>query len=770
MVTGDTSRRTRRRRAPRTPWVGVNHPHHKWIVLSNTTLGTLVATINASIVLISLPAIFNGIHLDPLQPGNVSYLLWMLMGYMLITAVLVVTLGRLGDICGRVRIYNAGFVIFTATSVVLSLDPLRGGAGALWLIGWRVAQAIGGSMLLANSAAIITDAFPARQRGMALGVNMVSGIAGSFIGLILGGLLAEWDWRTIFWVNVPIGLVGTVWAYRSLHETGMRKPARIDWWGNITFAVGLTSLLAAITYGIQPYGGHTMGWTNPLVLAGLIGGIATLTVFCLIEARLPEPMFPLRLFRNAAFAGGNAAALLGSIARGGMQFMLIIWLQGIWLPLHGYDYANTPLWAGIYLIPLTAGFLVSGPVAGHLSDRFGARVFAAAGFGVMAVSFAGLLVLPTDFGYPLFALLVFLNGLGGGLFAAPNTSIVMSSVPPEARGTASGMRAAFQNAGMVLSIGVFFSLMVAGLAGSLPHTLTSGLTSQGVPAGAAHTIATLPPVGTLFAAFLGYNPIQQLLGPNVLAQLPAANARTLTGREFFPHLISGPFHSGLFVVFSLAIVMSLVGAAASLVRGRTKRDVTTVPAQVTSAVDTTDGRAAPAALDAPDREVRGFVRDAEGAALSYATLTLTDLNGRQVSRGATQSDGSYAVAVPRSGSYMLIAADDGHRPQVVTVAVDDRPISYDLTLAESGRLAGVVRGAAGGGPVAGATVVVKDAHDEVVALATTSSDGTFVLHDLVAGPFTLAVSANGSGPVAVPVEVAAQDTTHCEVELRGSTP
>ncbi|HEY3483116.1 MAG TPA: MFS transporter [Streptomyces sp.] len=556
------------RRAPR---FAADHPHYKWVALSNTTLGTLIATINSSIVLISLPAIFNGIRLDPLQPGNVSYLLWMLMGYMLVTAVLVVTLGRLGDIFGRVRIYNAGFLIFTVTSVILSVDPLHGGGGALWLIGWRVAQAVGGSMLMANSAAIITDAFPASQRGMALGVNMVAGIAGSFVGLVLGGLLAEWNWRSIFWVNVPIGLIGTVWAYRSLHETGVRRPAKMDWWGNVTFAVGLTALLAGITYGIQPYGGHTMGWTNPWVLAGLLGGAATLGVFCLVESRVAEPMFPLALFRNPVFAGGNAATLLGSIARGGLQFMLIIWLQGIWLPLHGYDYADTPLWAGIYLIPLTIGFLAAGPVAGALSDRYGARLFAAAGFVVMAASFGGLLLLPTDFGYPLFAFLVFLNGLGGGLFAAPNTSIIMASVPPESRGAASGMRATFQNAGMVLSIGVFFSLMVAGLAGSLPGTLSTGLTAQGVPAANAHAIAGLPPVGTLFAAFLGYNPIQQLLGPHLLGQLPASNAHTLTGREFFPHLISGPFHDGLVVVFALAIVMSLVAAGASLIRGRAAR-------------------------------------------------------------------------------------------------------------------------------------------------------------------------------------------------------
>jgi MFS family permease len=547
---------------------GPDHPHYKWVALSNTTLGMLIATINSSIVLISLPAIFNGIKLDPLQPSNVSYLLWMLMGYMLVTAVFVVALGRLGDMFGRVKIYNSGFLVFTVCSIALSLDPFHGAMGAMWLIGWRVFQAIGGAMLMANSAAIITDAFPAAQRGMALGINIVAAIAGSFIGLVLGGALSEWNWRTVFWVNVPIGLIGTVWAYKSLHDTGIRQKARIDWWGNLTFAAGLTSLLAGITYGIQPYGGHTQGWTNPWVDAGLIGGVVLIVLFCVIEAKISDPMLPMTLFKNRDFSTGNLANLLGAVARGGLQFMLIIWLQGIWLPLHGYDYKDTPLWAGIYMIPLTLGFLVAGPIAGHLSDKFGPRVFAAGGLLAMAASFAGLLLIPTNFSYWVFALLIFLNGIGGGLFSAPNTSLIMSSVPTRMRGAASGARATFMNAGMVLSLGIFFSLMVAGLSSSLPHTLSSGLTAQGVPAQTATQISHLPPVATLFAAFLGYNPMQQLLGPSTLHALPASNAQTLTGREFFPHLISGPFHDGLMVVFWLAIAMAVIGAVASALPGK----------------------------------------------------------------------------------------------------------------------------------------------------------------------------------------------------------
>src|SRR6478609_6298228 len=461
------------------------HPHYKWVALSNTTLGVLMATVNASIVIISLPAIFDGIKLDPLAAGNVSYLLWTLMGFLVVTAVLVVTLGRLGDMYGRVRIYNAGFVVFTVGSIALALDPLHAGGGAMWLILWRLVQGVGAAMLFANSTAILTDAFPVERRGMALGINQVAAIAGSFIGLILGGLLSEWHWRAVFFVSVPIGIVGTVWSYVSLRELSTRQRQRIDWWGNVLFAVGLTALLAAITYGIQPYGGHTMGWTNPWVLAGLIGGIALLVVFCVVETKVAQPMFAMSLFRIRAFWAGNLAGLLASVARGGLQFMLIIRLQGIWLPLHGYDFEQTPLWAGIYLLPLTIAFLVAGPLSGALSDRFGARAFATGGLLMVAASFLGLMLLPVDFDYWAFAGLLVLNGVGSGLFSAPNTTAIMNSVPSHQRGAASGMRGTFFNAGSSLSIGIFFSLMIAGLAASLPGTLFDGLTAHHVPSGVA---------------------------------------------------------------------------------------------------------------------------------------------------------------------------------------------------------------------------------------------------------------------------------------------
>ena len=541
---------------------------YRWVALANTTAAVFMSVLDGSIVIIAMPAIFRGIHLDPLAPGNIAYLLWMIMGYRLVQAVLVVTVGRLGDMFGRVRIYNSGFAVFTLASVLLSFDPFTGGRGALWLIGWRVLQAFGGSMLQANSAAILTDAFPPERRGFALGINQVAGLSGMFIGLVAGGLLASVDWRAVFWVNVPVGVFGTVWAHRRLRETSRQGGGRIDWWGNITFAVGLGAILTAVTYGIQPYGGHTMGWTSPLVVGLLAGGVAVLAGFVVIETKIAAPMIELGLFRIRAFTAGNLAGFAVSVARGGLQFMLIIWLQGIWLPLHGYSYADTPLWAGIFLLPMTAGFLVAGPVAGTLSDRFGPRGMATAGMVVFGGSLIGLLVLPVSFSYGAFALLIAANGVGSGMFASPNTSSIMSSVPARQRGVASGMRATFQNSGTALSIGAFFSLMISGLAGSLPTTLTSGLQQQGVPHGVAQHLGSLPPVSSLFAAVLGANPLQHLLAANgVLSALPAAARRTLTGKEFFPHLISGPFHDGLTVVFAVSAGLAALAALASLLRG-----------------------------------------------------------------------------------------------------------------------------------------------------------------------------------------------------------
>jgi MFS family permease len=476
------------------------------------------------------------------------------MGYMVVSAVLVVTAGRLGDMYGRTRVYNIGFAIFTVAGIGLSLVWSQGSAGAIELIVLRMVQAVGGAMVMASGAAILTDAFPADQRGLALGINQISGMAGSFLGIVVGGILAAINWRWVFIINVPIGLIGTVWGFWQLREIGVRQRARIDWIGNITFAAGLSMVLIGVTNGLQPYGGSSMGWGNPFVLGMVGGGLVILALFAYWETRTPDPMFHLDLFKIRAFTLGNVA------------FMLVIWLQGIWLPLHGYDYTQTPLWAGIYMLPLTVGFLVAGPISGILSDRYGARPFATGGMLLSAVSFAALLFIPADFSYPVFASIIFLNGVSMGLFASPNTAAIMNAVPARHRGVASGIRVTFMNVGLPLSIGLFFTLMIVGLNATVPTALFSGLTANGVPSALAHRLAGLPPISYLFASFLGYNPLGALLGP-ALAQLPAADAARLTSRTFFPSLISGPFQHGLVLVLGFSIAASLVAALASALRG-----------------------------------------------------------------------------------------------------------------------------------------------------------------------------------------------------------
>ncbi|MDS1114365.1 MFS transporter [Gordonia westfalica] len=538
-------------------------PHYKWIALSNTTLGMLIATINSSIVLIALPDIFRGIHLNPLEPQNTSYLLWMMMGFLVVTAVLVVSFGRLGDMFGRARMYNLGFLIFTISSIFLAVTWFDGSSAAIWLIFWRVIQGIGGAFLMANSSAILTDAFPTEQRGLALGINGVAAISGSFLGLLVGGVLAPINWHLIFLVSVPFGVLGTIWAYLKLEDTGVRKHAAMDWWGNVTFAVGLVAVLVGITYGIQPYGDSAMGWTSPMVLSCLIGGTLVLAAFVVIETRVAEPLFNLHLFANRSFTFGNIANLMASIGRGGLQFILIIWLQGIWLPQHGYTFEKTPLWAAIYMVPMTVGFLLIAPISGALSDRMGTKWFTTTGMVITAGTFAALVALPVDFSYPAFAIILLLNGIGMGLFSSPNRAEVMNSLPVDARGSGSGMMTTFQNAAMVLSIGLFFSLMISGLATHLPDTMQSGLVANGVPDADAAQIAQLPAVAVLFAAFLGYNPIEMLLGDQ-LNGIPDASRETLTGLDFFPHLISSPFADGLSAAFTFAIVCCVIGAVASL--------------------------------------------------------------------------------------------------------------------------------------------------------------------------------------------------------------
>jgi MFS family permease len=543
--------------------------HYKWIALSNTTLGILMVTINQSILLISLPALFRGIDLNPLVPSNTSYFLWIFLGFMLVTSVLVVSLGRVGDIYGRVRMYNLGFAVFTFFAILLSVTWLTGPAGALWIIIMRIGQGVGGAFLFANSTAILTDAFPEDERGKALGINGIAAVSGSFLGLILGGVLAPIEWRLVFLVSVPFGLFGTIWAYLMLRDNGVRVPAKIDWIGNTLFAIGLVSLLTGIVYSLLPYGGHPTGWTNPRVLTAIFGGIALLVVFGFVETKVAQPMFRLGLFKIRAFTAGNIAGMLGAMGRGGLQLMLIIWLQGIWLPLHGKSFAETPLWAGVAMIPLTIGFLLVGPLAGWLSDRWGARVLATLGLLVSMITFLLFDLLPINFNYAEFAVLIFLFAVGMGLFFAPNQAAVMNSLPPDQRGAGAGMLNTFQNSATVLSMGLFFTIVTLGLAARLPSHLFRGLVAAGVNPGASHLVAGEPPIGSLFSAFLGYNPIKELLGPTgALQQLPAHQAAYITSRSFFPNLISEPFAGGLHLAFTFAAFVTFIAAVASALRGK----------------------------------------------------------------------------------------------------------------------------------------------------------------------------------------------------------
>ncbi|MFQ6271857.1 MFS transporter [Kutzneria viridogrisea] len=711
----------------------------------------LMATINSSIVLIALPDIFKGIGINPLAPDNTSYLLWMMMGFLVVTAVLVVSFGRLGDMYGRVRMYNMGFAIFALSSVLLSITWFDGPPAALWLIGWRVVQGVGGAMLMANSSAILTDAFPVNQRGTALGINAVAAIAGSFLGLILGGVLAPVDWHLVFIVSAPFGVFGTIWAYLKLHDTGVRNKAKMDWWGNLTFAVGLIAVLVAITYGIQPYGDSSMGWGNPWVYGTLIGGVLVLAAFAVIEVKVANPLFDLHLFKIRAFSAGNLANLLASLGRGGLQFVLIIWLQGIWLPQHGYSFESTPLWAGIYMLPLTVGFLASAPLSGVLSDKWGARAFTTGGMLLTALSFVFLIMLPVDFDYWVFAIVLLVNGLGMGLFSSPNRADVMNSLPGNARGVGAGMTATFQNAAMVLSIGIFFSLIIAGLSSTLPSVMDQGLIANGVPAQAAHQVASLPAVGVLFAAFLGYNPIQELLGP-VLHTLPADKAEFLTGRSFFPSLISQPFQSGLQIVFWFAVVACVVAAIASWVVGkRSTAPVESLGSELAAVAAEAGG--GPTELVEPSGEIAlgGVVRTRGGSGIPGGVVTVTGPDGSQVDRVLVGGDGGYELVGLRPGGYTVIVTAPGFRPEASAVTLRESvPAVQDFELVGTAVITGLIRSGVDGRGLDLATVLVSDTEGRILGQAVTGPSGVFRFEELPEGQLVITASAADHEPVALP--------------------
>lgn len=541
---------------------------YKWIALSNVLISSLMGMINMSIVLISLPAIFNGIHIDPLN--SFQYLLWILMGYGLVTATLLLSFGRLSDMYGRVRMFRLGFLIFTLGSVLLYLTPSTGDAGAIEIIGFRIIQAVGSALFMANSAAILTDAFPPNERGKALGLNMVALTTGQFIGLILGGVLAYFDWRYVFLVSVPFGLLGTIWSYLKLKETSIKAPkTKIDVWGNLTFVVSITLLLIGVTYGLMPYGNDPMGWGNPWVIAAIIIGFVLLGSFLFIESKIESPMFRLDLFKIRMFSYANAAGLLSSLSRGGMMFMLILLLQGIWLPLHGYSYESTPFWAGIYMLPLTAGIAIMGPLSGALSDKYGPRWIATIGMAISCFAFLVLASLPYNFNYWEFGLTLFAMGIGGGMFGSPNSASIMNSVPPQERGVASGMMYTIMNTSFTASMAIFFTIVIVGITQRFPDAVTSSLTSIGAVK-LTPLLVNIPPTGALFSAFLGYNPVETIMAalpPTVVSSIPHATYATLTGTTWFPQMLVNAFLPSLQLSFYIGAVFCAIAAILSVLRG-----------------------------------------------------------------------------------------------------------------------------------------------------------------------------------------------------------
>ena len=544
---------------------------YKWVALSNTTIGVLMASINGTIILISLPAVFRGLKIDPFLPGSFEYLLWILMGYMIVTAVLLVTVGRLSDIFGRVRLFNFGFLIFTIGSILLFLTPNTGDRGALELIIFRMVQAVGASFLFANSAAIITDSFPVNERGKAMGINQIAALAGSLVGLILGGILAAVNWRYVFLVSVPVGLFGTIWSLLKLKDHSVRhKDQKIDLPGNIAFAGGISLMLLGITYGLMPYGSSSMGWGNPWVKVAMLSGLVLLIVFIFIERVVEQPMFNLRLFRNRAFATGSFAGMLQSMGMGGMMFMIIILLQGIWLPLHNYSYSSVPFWAGIYTIPMMAGFVLMGPISGTLSDKIGARLLGTIGMSISGIAFLLLSTLSYDFSYIPFALMLFMMGFGMGTFAAPNITAVMNSVPPQLRGVASGMRTTLQNTGQTASMGIFFSIVLVFLTKYLPGSFTTALQSAGAPV-LIPVFKSIPPTSALFSAFLGYNPVTtifSLLPSGFSSVVSGSSLAVITGTHWFPGAIATAFMSSLRISFYAGAGIFFVAALLSALRGK----------------------------------------------------------------------------------------------------------------------------------------------------------------------------------------------------------
>ncbi len=533
-----------------------------------------MASINATIVMISLPAIFDGLKVSPLSSYGFTFLLWILMGYMIVTASFLVSFGRLSDLHGRKRFYSLGFVIFAAASIALSFVPSGSGyTGALWIVILRLVQAVGGGFIMVNGVALLTDAFPDNERGKALGINQVAFVAGSFIGLVAGGVLASIDFHLIFIVNVPIAIAGALWSIYYLKEEKTTKVVHMDYLGNILLSAGLILITLAFTYALVPSGGSSLGWSSPFVIGALVAGLALIALFIPVEFRHREPMFNLRLFKIHLFSFGNVALLFNSMARGAVMFLVIIWLQGIYLPLHGVPISQTPFWAGIYTLPLMLGVVATGPISGYLTDRMGPkngpRFFSTMGLVINAIGIAFLAFLKPDFNLLAFVSALLLIGIGSGFFSAPNTKSIMDSLPTLERGAGNGVRTTFANIGSLISTALFFTIAITLFAATFPGVMYSNARAAGLPAGISEQLSAIPASSMLFSSFLGINPIKGYISQYNASELsgvsPAALAN-VTSDEFVPRVVAQPFISGLQIAFYISVLLLAIAAIISFLR------------------------------------------------------------------------------------------------------------------------------------------------------------------------------------------------------------
>jgi EmrB/QacA subfamily drug resistance transporter len=473
---------------------------YKFVVLTNTTIGSFMSLLDANIVLISLPTILRQL------PGTSTFDgIWIIMGYTLVTATALLTIGRLGDLFGRVKLYNTGFAIFTIGSGLCSIAPNGG-----FLVLMRLVQGLGAALIWSNNAAILTDSFPVTERGRALGINQVAGMAGSILGLVAGGVLTTvLGWRSIFWINLVPGAFATIWAYLRLRDLNPKlKGETLDPIGNILFAGGLIAFLVGLTLGA------ITGWTTTDELY-ILGGIITLCVFGYVETKVRNPMIDVRLFRIVPFLAGASANLMTSISRSSLSLILVFYFQGALL--------YSAFRSGILLLPFSIAFVLVGPLSGYLSDRIGPRRLTTTGSAISAAALFMFALLPFDVSYSVLVVAMLLSGVGGGMFFAPNVAAIMNSVPAARRGVASAISSTLFNVGSLLSLGLIFVIFGASVPLSALQDIFAGIAP---PAG---SVSVGQFVGAMHTAFLIMGVI------SLLTVIPTSRTGTKTPETIIYH-------------------------------------------------------------------------------------------------------------------------------------------------------------------------------------------------------------------------------------------